>query len=84
MERQKAKKLREKLRLTKSDKKYLELDEIRTFMQTDLQFDDALRTILEDCGCGHLFRIWKEPPKASGCRQGYANEIRKYLGIVTQ
>jgi hypothetical protein len=71
-----------KLRLARKDKMELELDDIRTFLMTDLQFDRELVSILEDCGCGHLFQVVRDWPR-SRCLEGYAEDMRKYLGLGT-
>lgn len=68
------------LRLRRRDKEHLELDQIHTFLMTDVQFDPDLVAILEKCGCGHLFRVMKEPPRDRFV-PGYANEFRKYLRL---
>jgi hypothetical protein len=67
------------LRLRKDDKKYLELDRIGTFLHTDIQHDAALRQLLDECGCGHLFVMLKEPPPVDRCLPGYAENMRKFL-----
>jgi hypothetical protein len=69
-----------KRRLGRSDKEYLGLDQIHTFLMTDVQFDSELVAILEQCGCGHLFRIMKEPPRDRFV-PGYANDLRSYLRL---
>lgn len=69
-----------KLRLARPDKQVLELDKIHTFLLTDVQFDRELVRILEECGCGHLFRVVKELPR-DRCVPGYAEEMRKYLRL---
>jgi hypothetical protein len=69
-----------KLGLSKADKQYLGLDLIQTFLMTDLQFDPELVSILEDCGCGHLFRVLKELPRERYI-PGYAQDVRKYLRL---
>jgi hypothetical protein len=70
--------LLEKLRLLKKDKKETGLDRIQTFMVTDLQFDPELVALLNDCGCGHLFKIMKEMPRERYVT-GYAEKFRQYL-----
>lgn len=69
-----------KLRLSRMDKEHLGLDRIHTFLMTDIQHDPSLFAILNECGCGHLFRIVKELPRDQYL-PGYANELRRYLGI---
>ena len=69
-----------KLKLRKPDKQSLELDRIQTFLFSDVQFDTELVNILGECGCGHLFRILKEPP-ADRIASGYASRFRHYIGL---
>ena len=68
-----------KLRLTRDDKRHLGLDRIDVFLGTDIQADPMLVTILDACGCGHLFRFLKNPPK--DLARGYADEMRRYLRL---
>lgn len=68
------------LRLGKEGKKHLQLDRIQTFLGTDLQFDTELVTLLDKCGCGHLFRVLKEVPRER-LQTGVAAEIREYLKL---
>jgi hypothetical protein len=70
----------EKLRLRKEDKRFLSLDRIQAFLWSDIQFDPELVSLLEQCGCGHLFRILKEPPTRY-VDEGYARDLRKYLRL---
>jgi hypothetical protein len=69
-----------KLCLARRDKELLELDKIRTFLMTDVQFDKELVEILEECGCGHLFKVVREQPRERYV-PGYAEEMRKYLRL---
>lgn len=72
--------LADKLKLRRQDKKHLELDQIDTFLSTDLQFDPELVALLEECGCGHLFEISADP-QPERCKAGYADAIRKHLRL---
>jgi hypothetical protein len=72
-----------KRRLCREDKEELELDRIKTFLLTDIQFNPTLVHLLEECGCGHLFKIMKEPP----CERtvaSYARNMLKYLKLDGQ
>jgi hypothetical protein len=73
--------LKERLRLRRSDKQHLELDRIGTFLNTDVQHDPELREVLDACGCGTLFEMLKSPPPRERCIPGYAEEVRKYIGM---
>ena len=75
-------KLRERLRLRRPDREYLGLDEIGTFLASDIQEDEELVAILSDCGCGHLFKMLKEPSVGDSVR-GYASDLRRYLKLPT-
>jgi len=72
--------LHEELKLTRTDREHLKLDRIQTFLFTDLQFDSELVALLNECGCGHLFKILVEPPR-DRLIEGYAKEIRNYLDL---
>ena len=66
------------LRLHRLAKKYLGLDEFKTFVATDLRADREIVALLRGCGCGHLFDAFT----FKGVLQsGYAQAIRKYLGM---
>jgi hypothetical protein len=67
------------LQLCRRDKEHLDLDKFETFLTTDIQFDPELVAIFEKCGCGHLFRLLKDP-RQYPIRPGYAQELRRYLG----
>lgn len=73
-------KLWSRLGFGRSQREYLQLDKIGTFLMTDVKFDPELVAILSECGCGHLFNILKEPLKDL-CRTGYSAEIRKHIGL---
>jgi hypothetical protein len=66
--------------LARLDKEHLHLDKLQTFLWTDIQFDAELVAILEECGCGDLFRIWINPPLDEHIR-GRAVEMRRYLNL---
>lgn len=74
--------LKAKLKLRRSDKQQLELDRIGTFLLSDIQSDSELVELLSECGCGHLFRIWKDPIYRKELLKGYAEDMRKYLCIA--
>ena len=74
----------QQLRLQKPDKQHLGIDKIETFLHTDIQHDVELRSILEECGCGHLFNILKDPPPPDRCVPGYAEDMRRFLGLKSR
>jgi hypothetical protein len=76
-----ARKLERKLKLSRPDVNWLRLHELESFTHTDLRSDPLLRRLMEECGCGHLFRLAEEhdfapQPKA------LAAEVRKYLRLA--
>jgi hypothetical protein len=79
--------LLKQLRLKRADKEYQGLDDLRTFVSTDLAVDTELVEIFTKCGCGHLFELGKalrdeQIPEEFASRflaPGYAAGIRKYL-----
>src|SRR5690242_5795450 len=52
-----ARKLHQRLKLTRRDVDWLRLHELAAFTQTDLKDDPELRPLMEACGCGHLFTL---------------------------
>ena len=72
-------KLYDLLRVTRSDKTYLGLDQLNTFCISDLKNDSELLAAFEQCGCGHLLRMTKED-YISDDMQGRGAEVKKYLG----
>ena len=75
-----ARKLKERLRLTRRDVDWLGLSELSAFTQTDLSEDPELCELLEECGCGHLFELknWDFAPQP----KAFAAEMRKYLRMA--
>ena len=73
-----ARKLSERLGLRRADIEYLKLDRLDTFLHSDLRLDEELTSAFDDCGCGHLLKVWK--PEVRECWQrGRAHELRAYL-----
>ena len=72
-------KLYKALKLSRVDKEYLKLDQLKTFVDSDLQDDPELRDIFSKCGCGHLFETTKDSFERP--LVGFADDIRKYLQI---
>jgi hypothetical protein len=70
-----------KLRLRREDKSFLGLDKIQTYLFSDVQIDPGLVSLLEECGCGHLFRIMREPPRER-LIAGHAERMRRYLSLA--
>lgn len=71
------KRLWDRLRISRTDKSYLGLDNFATFAHTDIKDDPELVKVLEECGCGHLLYIADEPD----VRKAFAKEFRNYCQI---
>jgi hypothetical protein len=67
-----------KLRLGRRDIEYQKLDELATFLNTDLGGDPRLVELLTACGCGHLLNVGQ---LRDGCKRGYARDVRKHLRL---
>ena len=72
-------KLRDKLRLHRPDREYLELDKLNTFLLSDIHRDTELAVVLEQCGCGHLLKMIRHDVVPEMIA-GKADEVRQYLG----
>jgi hypothetical protein len=68
------------LRLSREDKDRLGLDDLWTFLNTDLVQDNDLVNVFTRLGCGHLFQL-SQFLQISEFNPGYASDIRKYLRI---
>ena len=69
----------QKLRMRRADREWTGLDELLTFMASDVRGDAELVDILKECGCGHLFDLAEKlhvPPLIKGS----AASIREYVG----
>ncbi len=62
----------------RADREWLELDKLITFLNSDMQLDPELVRVFEECGCGHLFQMLKEPPCPSELFK-LAASVRQYL-----
>jgi hypothetical protein len=67
-----------RLRLRRPDIEHHRLDDLRTFMLTDIEADPELLRLFEECGCGHLLTLLREEFKGHRV-QGIAAELRQYL-----
>jgi hypothetical protein len=72
--------LRQKLRLRRADIEVNQLDQVETFMASDLRRDPELAGIFSECGLGHLL---EDVPVLDDVmpRSGVAASLRKYLGF---
>lgn len=63
----------------RADFEYLKLDQMATFVETDLEKDTELHEIFEACGCGHLFELRKGMNWPETADNGTAAWIKGYL-----
>jgi|GEM_PF-6825254 len=71
--------LRQKLRLTRPDIEHTFLDELSTFVCSDIRNDPILVHVIKECGCGSLVELGRH--LVSGERLAdFARELKKYLG----
>lgn len=70
--------LRQTLRLQRRDIEYQGLDELRTFVGTDMLDDPVLQEIFRQCGCGHLAELRSMVVQRPA---EYAAQLRKYLRL---
>ncbi|MBX9627641.1 MAG: hypothetical protein K2X82_27825 [Gemmataceae bacterium] len=68
------------LRLGGADRRYLGLDDVRTFLNTDLGADPDLARAFAACGCGPLFE-WAACDEFREKAAGQASAVRRYLGL---
>ena len=75
------KKLANLLRVQKADKKYLGIDQLSTFIDSDIEANENLKRIFCQAGCGELFELKqimkKNPTPSIHC----ANYLEYYLGL---
>lgn len=74
-------KLAKLLGVQKADKKYLGIDNLKTFINSDIETNETLKRIFCQAGCGELFalnKIMKQNPSPTiHC----ADFLEKYLGL---
>lgn len=76
------KKLNQLVGLQKADKKYLGIDKLSTFIQSDIKKDEKLKALFCEAGCGELFNLDKNLIIESVDRElATAQYIAHYLGI---
>lgn len=75
------KKLAKLLGVQKADKKYLGIDNLNTFINSDIESNENLKRIFCQTGCGDLFELKtimkKNPSPTIHC----ADFLEKYLGL---
>lgn len=75
------KKLAKLLGVQKADKKYLGIDNLKTFINSDIESNENLKQIFCQTGCGELFEMKKIMRKNPSPTIHCANFIEKYLGL---
>lgn len=76
------KKLNQLVGLQKADKKYLGIDKLSTFIQSDIKKEEKLKALFCEAGCGELFNLDKSLIIESVDRElATAQYIAHYLGI---
>jgi hypothetical protein len=75
-----AKLLEKNFGIVRRDIEHNNLDQLSTFLATDVQNDPKLRAHFEACRCGHLFTMVK-PEFRGQLISGYAKELREYFCI---
>ena len=78
------KKLATLLGVQKADKKYLGIDKLSTFINSDIESNENLKRIFCQAGCGSLFEMKnfmeKKPDHIIPC----ADYITRYLGLIKE
>jgi hypothetical protein len=73
-------KLRKILGLSKWDKKYLAIDRLSSFLNSDIQENAGLCEIFKEADCGQLLSI-TDKLLASGKKHIHHADLIKYLGL---
>ncbi|MCA9227648.1 MAG: hypothetical protein KDA47_18635 [Planctomycetales bacterium] len=71
--------LRRRLGINRHDKRYTEVDSLRTFLRSDIRHDPGLVRVFTESGCGDLFAL-APGAKLDKSLRGTADDIRHYLG----
>lgn len=75
------KKLETLLGVQKEDKKYLGIDKLNTFINSDIEQNEKLKAIFCQAGCGDLFKMKKYLLKDQDQMIHCASSFAKYLGL---
>ena len=75
-------KLRRRLQAERRDLQYNGLDDLKTFIRTDVGTDPTLRPILDECGLGHLFTLPKGDDFDAQKVEPMAAEMKKYFRLA--
>lgn len=75
------KRLDQLLGVQKADKKYLGIDNLNTFMNSDIESNENLKQIFCQTGCGELFELNKIMKRNPSPSIHCADFMEKYLGL---
>ena len=75
------KKLANLLGIQKLDKKYLGIDNLNTFINSDIESNENLKRVFSKAGCGDLFELKKVMKVNSSPSIHCANFLENYLGL---
>ncbi|HEX3009573.1 MAG TPA: hypothetical protein VHO90_18355 [Bacteroidales bacterium] len=78
------KKLETLLGVQKEDKKYLGIDKLNLFINSDIEQNEKLKAIFHQAGCGDLFRVKKHMMNDQDQMIHCASSFAKYLGLENQ
>lgn len=76
------KKLTSLIHVQKEDKKFLAIDKLQTFMESDLDTNEKIRSLFKEAGCGDLFKLKKEVEISELFKmKKTADYVSNYLGL---
>lgn len=75
-----AEKLYARLRVTRHTVEMMKLDDLATFLLSDIRHDRQLAEVLTECGCGHLLTISDNMPFSMKALMRQAGHLRRILG----
>ena len=73
--------LKELMDASREDAKYWALDRISTFLESDIQNNERLKSKFIEAGCGSLFRLNLEPEGPAPETMRQADAMVKYFGL---
>lgn len=74
-----ARRLKKNTGLMKADIKYLKIDKLSTFIQSDIVKNERMKNIFIEAGCGGLFALKFDTPDAYSGKIKLAEEMSKYM-----
>lgn len=76
-------KIQQHIGLKMADRQFLAIDQMSTFLYSDLEQDDKLREFFTNLDCGELFKL-KELNSSLKPYQQLAGRIKKFLGLESE